>query len=194
MGFASICGCLAISSMIAAAAQAPAPVSGSATRSSVASATFAYVSDGGCVQNQVVVFANLRTASPSKGAGTSAEVTYSRHRYDDCEDSDLGTDIGTSSRLAFSGDLNKAYLNAAVEGHTPSGSPVTASFALVWEGKGAITRQASRPTGARSGSGKAIPSENLSRGAVVTGSMDGEDISDAVVSGSLHTSRKTVPR
>jgi len=125
---------------------------------------------------------------------TRAEVTYSRHRYDDCEDADLGTDIGATSRVAFSGDLNKAFLNATVEGHTPSASLVAVSFALVWEGKGVITRQAGRSPGARSDVARPIHIENLSRTAVVSGSMDGDDISDAAVSASLHTSRKTIPR
>jgi len=189
-------GWLAISASIATAGQAPRPAQASTktVQSSSVSATFAYVSDGGCVQNQVVVFANLRTASSSKAPQTTADVTYSRHRYDDCDDADLGTDIGTSSRPAFSGDLNKALLNATVEGHTPSGSAVAVSFALVWEGKGAITRHPGRLPAARADGAKPIASESLSRSAAVSGSMDGEDISDAVVSGSLHTSRKTTHR
>ncbi|MGO9262191.1 MAG: hypothetical protein ACLQU1_38705 [Bryobacteraceae bacterium] len=162
-------------------------------RQSAASASFAYVSDDGCVENEVIVFANQTTAVADQ-AGTAAKVMYSRSRYDYCEDSDLGTDVGTSLRPAFSGDLNRAALNATINGTTASGSPVTVSFALVWEGKGGITHQAGRPPNTRSGSTKAIGIENLSRNAVVSGTMDGQNISDATVSASLHTTRKTASK
>jgi hypothetical protein len=190
MGLTRACGWLALSSLIAAEAQTAATT----TQTSAASATFAYVSDDGCIQNEVVVFANTTTVVSGKTPGTTSEVSYTRHRYDHCEDSDLGTDLGTGTRPTFSGDLNKASLNAAVAGRTPSGSTVTFSVALVWEGKGGITHQAGRPQKAGANGAKSIRSENLGRNAVVNGTIDGEEISDAVVGGSLHTTRKTIAR
>ena len=184
------CGWLALSSLIAAEAQTAATT----THVSAASASFAYVSDNGCVQNEVVVFANTRTVASAKAPGTTSEVTYSRYRYDYCEDSNLGTDVGTSPRPTFVGDLNRASLNATIDGHTASGSAVTVSLLLVWEGKGGIKRQAGRPQNAGASAAKLIRSENLSRNAVVTGTMDGEDISDAMVGATLHTTRKTISR
>jgi hypothetical protein len=180
---------LAFSSLIAAAAQ---PVR--TTQVSAASASFAYTSDEECVQNEVLVFANMRTVASAKAPSTTAEVTYSRHRYDYCEDADLGTDIGTTLRPVFSGDLNTASLNTTIEGHTASGSGVTISFALVWEGRGDVKRQAIHPKNAGAGSAKTVSSENLSRNAVVTGTVDRQDIADSVVGASLHTTRRTIPR
>jgi len=185
MGLTRACGWLALSSLIAAEAQ----TTTTTTQASAASASFVYVSDDGCVQNEVVVFANRATAASAKAPGTTAEVTYSRYRYDFCEDSDLGTDMGTTARPIFSGDLNRASLNATIGGHTPTGSVVTVSLVLIWEGKGRVTRQVRRPQNARAGG-----SEHLSRNAVVSGTMDGEDISDEMVGASLHTTRKTVSR
>jgi hypothetical protein len=190
MGFIRTCVWLALSSSIAAEAQTAATT----THTSAASATFSYVSDEGCVQNEVVVFANIRTVLSGQAPGTPGEVSYTRHRYDYCEDSDLGTDLGTSTRPTFSGDLNRASLNAAISGHTPSGSTVTFSVSLMWEGKGAITHQAGRGQRAPATGAKPIPSENLSRKAVVSGTIDGEDISNAIVGASLHTTRKTSTR
>jgi hypothetical protein len=190
MGLTRACGWLALSSLIAAEAQAPATT----TQASTASASFAYVSDNGCIQNEVIVFANRTMVVSAKAPSTTAEVTYSRYRYDYCEDSDLGTDLGTASRPVFSGDLNRASLNATINGHTPSGSVVTVSFVLVWEGKGGITRRADRPQDSRAGSIKSIRSENLSRNAVVSGTLDDRDISDAIIGASLHTTRKTISR
>jgi hypothetical protein len=65
---------------------------------------------------------------------------------------------------------------------------------LVWERKGSTARQAGRPQNTRAGSAKLIRSENLSRNAVVRGTMDERDISDAMVGASLHTTRKTISR
>ena len=181
------CGWLALSSLIAAQAQTAA----TSTQTSAASANFAYVSDDGCILNEVIVFANRTTANGANAARTTAEVTYTRYRYDYCEDADLGTDLGTSSRAVFSGDLNRASLNATISGHTASGSAVTVTFVLMWEGKGAIARKTGRPPNAPAASAKAILTENLNRTAVVSGSMDERDISDSVVGASLHTTRKT---
>ena len=89
--------------------------------------------------------------------------------------------------------MNRASLNATISGPTASGSVVTVSFVLVWEGKGSITRQAARPQDTR-GSAKVTRSENLSRNAVVSGTIDGQDISNAMVGASLHTTRKTISR
>ena len=188
MGIMRACGWLALSSLIAAEAQTPATT----TQGSTASATFAYVSDDGCVQNEVIVFADRTTVVSAKGPSTTAEVTYTRYRYVYCEDSDLGTDLGTSPRPMFSGDLNRASLNATINGHTASGSVIAVSFVLVWEGKGGITRRVGRPQTTRAGSAKLVPSENLSRNAVVSGTMDDRDISDATIGASLHTTRKTI--
>src|ERR1035438_1508948 len=126
------CGWLALSSLIAAQAQ---PVA-TTTQTSAASANFAYVSDDGCVQNEVIVFANQTTVVSRQAPRTTAEVTYTRYRYDYCADTDLGTDLGTNSQPMFSGDLNRASLNATIHGHTASGSAVTVSFVLVWNGRG----------------------------------------------------------
>ena len=182
------CGWLAFSSLIAAQAQTAATTS----QTAAASANFTYVSDDGCVLNEVIVFANRTTVVKANTPRTTAEVTYTRYRYDYCEDVDLGTDLGASSQAAFSGDLNRASLNAAINGHTASGSPVTVSFVLLWEGKGGITRKVGRPANAPAGSAKSIPTETLNRNAVVTGSMDERDISDAAVGASLHTTRKSI--
>jgi hypothetical protein len=190
MGLTRVCGLLAFSSLMAAEAQTP-PTT---TQASTASANFAYVSDDGCVQNEVMVFVNRTMVVSAKAPSTTAEVTYSRYRYDYCEDSDLGTDLGTNSRPVFSGDLNRASLNATINGHTDSGSVVTISLVLVWEGKGSITRRASRPQNTRAGSATLIRSENLSRNAVVSGTLDDRDISDAIIGASLHTTRKTISR
>ena len=57
MGLTCTCGCLLFSSLIAAAAQTAATTT--TTQTSAASASFAYVSDEGCVQNEVTVFACL---------------------------------------------------------------------------------------------------------------------------------------
>jgi hypothetical protein len=189
-GLTRACGWLALSSLIAAEAQPAATT----IQASAASASFTYVSDDGCVENEVIVFANQTTVVSDKSPGTTAKVMYSRHRYDYCEDSDLGTDLGTSLRPAFSGDLNRAALTATIGGTTASGSPVTVSLALVWEGKGAITRLAGRPPNTRSGSATAVGIENLSRNSVVSGTVDGQSISAATVSASLHTTRKTASR
>ena len=184
------CGWLALSALIAIAAEAQ-PVA-TTTRTSAASANFTYVSDDGCILNEVIVFANRTTVASANAPRTTEEVTYTRYRYDYCEDADLGTDLGSSSQPAFSGDLNRASLNATIHGHTASGSPVTVSFVLMWEGKGSITRKAGRPQNAPDGSAKSINIESLNRNAVVSGSMDERDISDAAVGASLHTTRKTI--
>jgi hypothetical protein len=184
------CCWLAFPSLLAAEAQTALTT----TQASAASATFAYVSDDGCVQNEVMVFATRTTAVSAKARSTTAAVTYSRHRYDYCQDSDLGTDGGTSSQLEFSGDLNRSSLNATINGHTASGSAVTVSFGLVWEGKGSITRQAGRSQNTRVGSPKLIRSENLIRNAVVRGTMDERDISDAMVGANLSATQNTITR
>jgi len=184
------CGWLALSSLIAAA-----PQTSTTTQSSVANASFAYVSDDGCVQNEVTVFANTTTVVSAALPKRSVSVIYSRYRYDNCEDSDLGTEVGTAARPAFSGDLNKASLNATIGGSTASGSAVTVSFVLVWEGKGGITRLAGRPQNPpRARSTRVIRSENLSRNAVVSGTIDGLNVSGGMVSASLHTTQNTISR
>ena len=181
------CVWLALFPLIAAQSQTAAT-----TETSAATANFAYVSDDGCILNEVIVFANRTTAVKTDAPRTTAEVTYTRYRYDYCEDADLGTDLGTSSRPVFSGDLNRASLNATINGHTASGSAVTVSFVLMWEGKGGITRKAGRPPNAPAAGARSIRTETLNRNAVVSGSMDDRDISDAAVGASLHTTRKTV--
>jgi hypothetical protein len=181
---------LALSSFIAAEAQTAATT----TQASAASASFAYVSDDGCIQNTVMVFATRTTVVSAKAPTTTAQVSYSRYRYDYCEDADLGTDLGTSPRPDFSGDLNRTSLNATINGHTASGAAVVISFALAWEGKGSTTRQVESPQNRPAGSAKLIRSENLVRNAVVRGTVDERDISGAVIGASLHTSRKTISR
>jgi hypothetical protein len=175
--------------LIAAQAQTAATTS----QTAAASANFTYVSDDGCILNEVIVFANRTTVvKANTPPRTTAEVMYTRYRYNYCEDADLGTDLGTSSQPVFSGDLNRASLNATINGHTASGSAVTVSFVLMWEGKGGVTRKAGRPPSAPASSARSIHTETLNRNAVVTGSMDERDISDAAVGASLHTTRKTI--
>src|ERR1700683_5143479 len=111
------CVWLAISSSIAARAQ-----TATTTQASVATASFAYISDDGCVENDVIVLANSTTVVSSGQPTTTLAVTYSRHRYDSCENSDLGTDMGSSPRPLFSGDLDRASLNVTMSGNTTSGS------------------------------------------------------------------------
>jgi hypothetical protein len=190
MNLTRACAWLALSSLIGAGAQ----TATTTTQASAANASFVYVSDDGCVENEVVVLANRTTVVSAKGPSTTAEVTYSRYRYDYCEDSDLGTDLGTSSAPIFSGDLNRASLNATINGHTALGSAVTVSLVLVWQGKGSVTRRAGHPQNTRADSAKVIRTENLSRNAVVSGTMDEWDISDGAVGASLHTTRKTISR
>jgi hypothetical protein len=190
MGFTRVCGWLALSSLLAAGAQTTA----TSTQASVASATFTYMSDDGCVQNDVAVFANRTTVVSAKAPATTEQVTYFRYRHDDCADSDLGTDQGTSLQPLFSGDLNRASLNATINGYTASGSAITVSFVLFWQGKGRIARQAGQPQNTRAGGAGSMRNENLIRSAVVSGTMDGRDISAATVGASLRTTRKTISR
>ena len=188
MGFTSACGWLALSSGIAAA-----PQTATTTQRSAANASFTYVSDDGCIQNEVVVFASRTTVVSADPRKASVLVTYYRSRYDSCEDADLGTDLGTSSQPIFSGDLNRASLNGTVSGPTPSGLVATASFVLVWEGNGGITRLADRAQKTPA-SAKVIRSDDFRRTAVATGTIDGHDISGGMVSASLHTTQKTISR
>ena len=183
-----VCGWLALSAFVAAQAQTAATT----TQPSAASANFTYVSDDGCILNEVIVFANRTTVTRASAPQVTTEVTYTRYRYDYCEDTDLGTDLGSSAQPAFSGDLNRASLNATIHGHTASGSPVTVSFVLMWEGKGGVTRKVGGPQNAPAGSTRSIRTENLNRNAVVSGSMDDRDISGDAVGASLHTTRKTI--
>jgi hypothetical protein len=164
------------------------------TQASAASANFAYVSDDGCVQNEVMVFVTRTNATTAKGPATTAEVTYTRYRYDYCEDIDLGTDLGSNPRPVFSGDLNRASLNATINGHTTSGALVTVSLALVWDGRGSVIRKEGRPQAARTGGAKLIRSASSSRNAVVTGTMDERDISFATVGARLQTTQNTIAR
>jgi hypothetical protein len=185
MGLARVCGWLALCSLMGAQTQTVATT----TQSSAASATFSYLSDDGCIQNEVMVFATRKPAVSTNSPGPTAVATYSRYRYDYCADVDLGTDLGTSSRPDFSGDLNKSSLNAIINGHTASGAPVTVAFVLVWEGKGIVTRQAGPQRAA-----SLTRSESMSRNAVVRGTMDERDISSATVGASLRTTLNTIPR
>lgn len=179
---------LAIFPFIAAEAQ-----TAMTTQVSTASANFSYVSDDGCIQNDVMVFATRRTVVSDKAPSTTGVVTYSRYRYDYCQDSDLGTDLGSSSRLDLSGDLNKTSLNATIQGHTASGSTVSISFVLMWEGKGNVTRQVSTPPNARAANAKLTRSDMI-RNAVVRGTVDERDVSEAVVGARLRSTQNTMSR
>jgi hypothetical protein len=184
------CGCLTLFSLVSAEAQKT-----TTAQASAANASFAYISDDGCVQNDVVVFANKTTVVSANPPDTKATVTYSRYRYDYCDDSDLGTDMGASAQPVFSGNLDGALLNATINGTTASGSAVSVSIVLVWQGRGATTPLAGRPPNSRAGSPKVIHSENLSRNAtVVSGTIDGQDITQGLVSASLRTTLKTTSR
>jgi hypothetical protein len=183
------CCWLAIFPLIAAEAQ-----TATTTQVSAASANFSYVSDDGCVQNDVMVFATRRTEVSAKAPSTTGVVTYSRYRYDYCQDSDLGTDLGSSSRPELSGDLNRTSLNATINGHTASGATVTISFVLTWEGKGTVTRQVSSPKNARAANARLTRSENMTRNAVVRGTVDERDVSEAMVGASLRATQNTMSR
>lgn len=186
MNLTCACASLALASLIAAQAQ-PATT----TTEASANASFAYMSDDGCVETEVVLFANRTTVVSAKAPSTTSEVMYSRHRYDYCDNSDLSTDLGSSLRPVFSGDLNRAALNVTINGASASGSVAPVSFELVWEGKGGTTRMAV-PRKTSSGNIKVIRNEKLTRNAAVTGTVDGQSISGAVVTASLHTTRKTI--
>ncbi len=182
------CLCLTLSGSVAAQVQ-PATRT---TQTSAASANFAYMSDDGCIESQVTVFANRTTVNAEQAPATMA-VMYSRHRYDYCENSDLGTDLGTSLRPVFSGDLNRAALNTTISGTTAAGSGVSVSFELVWEGRGDARRLLDEGKGA-SGRARLIRNESQTRGAVVSGTVDGQNVAGATLSATLRTSRKTVSR
>lgn len=184
----SACVCLALFPLIAAEAE----TIGATTHTSAASANFIYVSDDGCILSEVIVFANRTTVVSAGAPRTTAEVTYTRYRYDYCEDADLGTDLGSSSQPVFSGDLNRALLNATIHGHTASGSPATVSFALTWDGKGGITSKTGRPQNSPGAGARLTRTENMSRNAAVSGSVDEQDISDSAAGASLHVTRKAI--
>jgi hypothetical protein len=178
---------LAIFSLISAQAQ-----TATTKQTSAASASFNYVSDDGCVQNEVIVFANSATVGAADQPKTTATVTYSRYRYDYCDDSDLGTDVGNSPRPTFSGDLNKASLYVTINGLTASGSATTISFELVWVGTGGTVRLPDHPQNKRAANSKVVRSENMSRNAVVRGTIDGQNVSGGMISANLHTTRNTI--
>lgn len=182
-----VCGCLALLSGMSLEAQ-----TATTTKSSSATASFAYLSDDDCVQNDVEVFASQTTVASSKVPKTTMAATYSRHRYNLCEDSDLGTDFGAVGRLAFAGDLDRASLSATISGSSGPGSTTAVAFVLEWAGKGESTRLPAPPETKRTGRPTVIRSENLSRGAIVRGAIDGQDISGGAVSASLHTAQNTI--
>ncbi len=189
MGFlTSACVCVALSSLIAAEPE----TIGATTHTSAASANFIYVSDDGCILNEVIVFANRTTVVSASAPRATGEVTYTRYRYHYCEGADLGTDLGSSSQPVFSRDLNRALLNATIHGHTASGSPATISFALTWEGRGGITSKTGRPQNSPDAGARLTRSKNMSRNAAVSGSVDEQDISDSAVGASLHIMRKAI--
>jgi hypothetical protein len=157
-----------------------------------ARASFTYMTDDGCVQNEVIVFANKTTMVAAVPPSTTTGVTYSRYRYDYCEDSELGMDVGTSPQLTFSGDLNKASLYGTISGTAASGSVGTVSLELVWEGTGNITSLPGRPQNKRAGGSKVLHSENMSRHAVVRGTIDGQNVSGGMMTASLHTTQDTI--
>jgi hypothetical protein len=182
------CGWLALFCLISAQAQTT-----TTKQTASASASFTYVSDDGCVQNEVSVFAHKTTMVAAVTPKTTAIVNFFRHRYDICEDSDLGPDVVTGTVTDFSGDLNRASLFSTISGTSALGSVVRVSFALVWQGKGAITRVTGRPQNTRAGASKVVRSENASRSAVVSGTIDGENISE-MPNASLRTTQNTISR
>ena len=187
--YARAVGCLALFCWFGAEAQTPIT-----TQSSSASASFAYLSDDDCIQNEVEVFASRTTVGSATAPKTTVSVTYSRHRYDLCEEADLGTDLGAAGRPQFSGDLNRASLNATISGSTSHGAATTIAFVLEWAGKGDATTMSGVPPGKRSGRPQVIRSERLSRSAAVRGTVDGQDVSGGAASASLHTTQNTISR
>jgi hypothetical protein len=187
--FARACGCLALFTCMGLQAQTSVT-----TQSNSASANFAYLSDDDCVQNDLEVFASKTTVGAANAPKTTTAVTYSRHRYNLCEDTDLGTDVGAAGRTAFSGDLNRASLSATVSGSSGPGSSVTVAFVLEWAGRGDSARLPAMAQSKRAGRPTVVRSENLSRTAAVRGTIDGLDVSGGAVSASLHTTESTISR
>jgi len=183
---ARACVFLALWSSIASTQTAATPA-----QTSAASANFAYVSDDGCVLNEVIVFASRTSVVRADTPRITTEATYTRYRYDYCEDADLGTDLGVTSQPVFSADLGRASLNTTINGHTAAGSPVTVSLVLRWEGKGDVARKTGRPQTAPAGGAKPVSTETANRAAAVTGTIDDRDISGSVAGASLHTTRKS---
>jgi len=102
MGFKCVWAGLALSSFLAAQAQTAATTT---IQSSAANASFDYLSDDGCVRNEVILFAHRTTVVSGRTPGATVQATYSRHRYDHCEDVDLGPDVGTQPAPGFFGGL-----------------------------------------------------------------------------------------
>ena len=182
------CICLAVFSCVGARAQ-----NAISTQSSSATATFAYLSDDDCVQNEVEVFASRTTVTSASGPPPSMTATYSRHRFDICENIDLGADIGATGHGTFTADLDRASLSATIGGVSPSGARTTINIALEWAGRGATVQPSAAPSNQIAGKPK-VTRGSASRSAVARGTVDGIDVSDAAVGASLHLEQHTVSR
>jgi hypothetical protein len=190
--------------LLAACASAnPMPADTSTVQILSASASVEFVSHDGCIQNEVSIFIKRTTAlqGASKETGTRGEATYSRSRYDLCEDTDLGTDVGSSSAAVLSGDLQRIHLDIAIEGVShaigrgldAAVPPVRISFSLTWSGTGNIHRVGGSP--GTSSSAKVVVRQNSqSRGATVGGQVDGEEIFSGSIGSIMLTTRQTIAR
>ena len=183
-----VCGCLALLSGMSLEAQ-----TATTTKSSSATASFAYLSDDDCVQNDVEVFASQTTVASSKVPKTTMAATYSRHRYNLCEDSDFGHRLRSRRATGLRGRFGPCVSQRDHQWLKWSRLDDGRCFCVGWAGKGESTRLPAPPETKRTGRPTVIRSENLSRGAIVRGAIDGQDISGTEQSShSLHTAQNTI--
>lgn len=177
-----------------------APEDSSASQVLTASANLAFVSPEGCIQNEVSIFVRQTTAKPgaAKTAGPKSDVTYSRSRFDLCEDDDLGTDLGSSSTAVISGDLNRVRVDASIDGinralrrgFDASEPPIRVAFSLTWTGTGDILRVGRNPGAANARA--AVRPDSRSRSATLQGRVDGQDVPAGSIGSILLTTRQAV--
>lgn len=168
-----------------------------------ASGNLSFVSRDGCIENDVTIFVNKTVAPPgaSKAVSYKTDVTYSRLRYDLCTDSDLGTDLGSTSTAEVSGDLKSVHLVATVDGiprAIRSGfdaaiAPVRISFSLTWIGAGDINHL-SHHVGTATNVKAAARPDRQSRSAWIGGQIDGAEVSSGSIGSILLTARRTATR
>jgi len=165
-----------------------------------ASANLAFVSPDGCIQNEVSIFIRQTNAKPGaeKTAGPKNDVTYSRSRFDLCEDDDLGTDLGSSSTAVISGDLNRVRVEASIDGiprairagFDASQPLVRVSFSLTWIGTGDIIHVGRNPGAPNPRA--AVRPDSRSRSATLQGHVDGQDVPAGSIGSILLTTRQAV--
>jgi len=175
----------------------PAPAATSKVEVRSATANLAFVSYEGCVQNEISIFVNQTSVWPGASGEPHSEtaISYSRTRFDLCEDIDLGTDTGASRSAHFSADMSRAQLEASIEGTGPSQAPTRISLSLTFIGTG-DTHQASRSPGAPTNAKAkvAVRTDSQTRNAWVQGRIDGQDVSGGSLGASLQITRQTITR